>query len=210
MNVKVIGYDLKSLQVELNQGEQFYCERGAIIYYEDGIDVKPEVLGQAGIGGLLKRAVSGESLVQLVMQNNTFQAKKLMIAGRSGLLPLDLKQMGGGIICRAGYYIASSTRVTFDFKLSLGSFIGGTGPVMQKIMGECTVFMDSLGSAVRLDLKNGEGINVDEKSFVCMDLGMEGKLTSNFSFRGLAGGEGLNMFHLAGPGTVYLNSVNVK
>lgn len=210
MNVKVIGYDLKSLQVELQRGELFFCERGAIIYYEDGIEAKAEMLGNGGIGGLLKRTLSGESMIQLTLQNNGHETKKLMVAGRSGLLPLDLRQMGGGIICRAGYYIGSSARVDFDFKLSLGSFIGGTGPVMQKIQGACTVFMDSVGSAVKLDLKAGEGINVDEKSFVCAEIGMESRLTSNYSLRGLVGGEGFNTFHITGPGTVYLNSVNIK
>lgn len=210
MNVKVIGYDLKSLQVELARSEQFFCERGALIYYEDGIDVKAEMLGSGGIGGLLKRAVSGESLVQLVLQNTAADTKKLMLAGRSGMLPLDLKTMNGGLVCRAGYYIASSAKVDFDFKLSLGSFIGGTGPVMQKITGACTVFMDSIGTAVRLDLKAGDGISVDEKSFVCMSAGMEGGMSSNYSLQSLVGGEGLNMFHVKGPGTIYLNSVNIK
>lgn len=209
MNVKSIGYDLKSLQVELAASEHFFCERGALIYYEDGIEVKPEMLGNTGIGGLIKRAVSGESLVQLTLQNKTPGIKKLMVAGRLGMLPLDLRQMGGGIICRGGYYIASSAKVDFDFKLSLGSFIGGTGPALQKITGGCTVFMDSMGAPVKLDLAAGEGINVDEKSFVCAAITMESRLNYNYSLRGMAGGEGLNIFHITGPGTVYLNSVNM-
>lgn len=209
MNAKVIGYDLKSLQVELAPGEQFYCERGGLIYFDDGISASPEVLGSGGIGGLLKRAVSGESIIQLTLRNNSSETKKLMLAGRSGMQPVDLRQTGGGVICRAGYYIASSSKVDFDFKLSLGSFIGGTGPVMQKIRGACTVFLDSLGTAIRLDLKTGQGINVDEKSFVCASIDMESRLTSNYSLRGHVGGEGFNMFHITGPGTVYLNSVNI-
>lgn len=210
MNVKVIGYDLKSLQVEVSPRETFFCERGALIYYEDGIDVKSELLGSSGIGGLLKRAVSGESLIHLTLQNNGHDTKKLMVAGRSGLLPLDLRQMGGGILCRAGYYIGSSAKVDFDFKISLGSFIGGTGPVMQKILGNCTVFMDSLGTAVKLELKPGEGVSVDEKSFVCAEIGLESRLSSNYSLRGLVGGEGINMLHFTGPGTLYINSVNIS
>lgn len=210
MNVKVIGYDLKSLQVELLPNEHFFCERGALIYYEDGIEVKAEVLGSGGIGGLLKRAVSGESLVQLALNNSTTDNKKLMVAGRSGLLPMDLKTLGGGIICRAGYYIASSAKVDFDFKLSLGSFIGGMGPIMQKIRGDCTVFMDSIGTAIKLDLKHGETIHVDEKSFVCMGINMEGQFGSSYSVKGLIGGEGWNMFRITGPGVVYVNSVNIK
>lgn len=210
MNVKVIGYDLKSLQVDLAPGEQFFCERGAMIYYEDGIEAQPEVLGSGGIGGLLKRAVSGESIVQLTLRNNSPETRRVMLGGRSGMLPLDLRQMGGGIICRAGYYIGSSARVDFDFKLSLGSFIGGTGPVMQKLRGSCTAFLDSLGTAIRIDLKAGDGINVDEKSFVCASIGLESRLNSNYSLRGLVAGEGFNMFHITGPGTVYLNAVNIS
>ena len=168
------------------------------------------MLGNSGIGGLLKRAVSGESLVQMILQNNAHDAKKVMLAGRLGMLPIDLKTMGGGLVCRAGYYIASTARVDFDFKLSLGSFIGGTGPALQKIRGHCTVFMDSIGTAVKLDLKSGDGVTVDEKSFICMAAGMEGQMTSNYSLRGLVGGEGLNMLHVRGPGVLYLNSVNIK
>ena len=210
MNVKAIGYDLKSLEIILAPGEQFFCERGALIYYEDGIEAKGEMLGSGGIGGLLKRAVSGESLVQVTLQNNAHDARKAMLAGRLGLLPIDLKTMGGGLVSRAGYYIASTARVDFDFKLSLGSFIGGTGPALQKIRGNCTVFMDSIGTAVRLDLKHGDGVTVDEKSFLCMAAGMEGQMTSNYSLRGIVGGEGLNMLHVKGPGILYLNSVNLR
>ncbi len=209
MNVKVIGYDLKSLQVELLRGETFFCERGALIYYEDGLEVGLDALG-SGIGGLLKRAVSGESMVQVTMRNNTSDAKKLMVAGRSGMLPIDLRTMVGGLICRSGYYIASSAKVDFDFKLSLGSFLGGTGLVMQKIIGNCTVFMDSLGTAIKLGLKPGETIHVDEKSFVCASAAMQNQMTSSFSGRGFIGGEGLSMFRVSGPGTVYVNSVNIN
>jgi uncharacterized protein (AIM24 family) len=189
--------------------ERFFCERGALIYYEDGIEVKLDVLG-SGIGGLLKRAVSGESLVQVEIQNVSPSPRKLMVAGRSGILPLDLKILDGGIICRSGYYIASSAKVEFDFKLSLGSLIGGIGSVMQKIRGNCTVFMDSIGTAIKLDLKYGEVVHVDEKSFVCMGINMESQISSDYSARSLIGGEGFNMFRISGPGTVYVNSVNFK
>lgn len=209
MQVKSIGYDLKSLQVELSPGEQFYCERGALIYYEEGIQVKVDILG-GGLGGMLKRVVSGESLVQVSLLNGAPAAKKLMVAGKVGLLPIDLRQSGGSIISRGGYYIASSGKVDFDFKLSLSSFIGGTGLAMQKISGACTVFVDCIGSPVKLELKQGDVVNVDEKSFVCMDGHMYGQFSSNFSGGAFVGGEGLNTFRIAGPGTVYLNSVNIR
>lgn len=209
MNVKVIGCDLKSLRVELAHRETFFCERGALIYYEDGIEVAIDVRG-SGIGGALKRAITRVRLVPLTLRNASANLRKLMLAGCSGMLPLDLRAMGSGVICRGGYYIASSAKVDFDFKLNLGSFLGGTGLVMQKIMGLGTVFMDSLGSAVRLDLKAAESIHVDEKSFVCASVAMQAQMSASFSGRGFVSGEGLSMFKVTGPGTVYVNSVNAR
>ena len=209
MNCKAIGYDMKSLQVELQHGETFYCERGAIIYYEDGLNVKLNLL-EAGIGNLLKRAMSGESPAHLEINNNSGRMRKLMVAGKVGLLPLDLKAWPGGIVCRGGYYIASTGKVDFDFKLSLSSFIGGTGPAFQKLNGTCTVFLDSIGSSFSVELGVGEMINVDEKSFICMSASMQQSLKSNFSLKNMVGGEGLNMFQVSGPGTIYMNSVNLR
>ena len=154
MNCKVIGYDLKSLQVDLQHGETFFCERGAIIYYEDGLQVKLNIL-DAGIGNLLKRAMSGESPAHLEINNPSGRSRKLMVAGKSGLLPLDMKSWPGGIVCRSGYYVASTGKVDFDFKLSLSSFIGGTGGTFQKLNGSCTVFLDSIGTAFPLELAAG-------------------------------------------------------
>ena len=209
MNGKVIGYDLRSLQVELPPGDRFFCERGSLIYYEDGITAEVNILGGGGLGGLLKRVISGESLIQTELVNKSNATKKLMVAGRMGLLSLNLAEMGGGIICRAGYYVASANLMDFDFKISLGSYIGGLGAFMQKIRGTGTLFMDSIGTAVRLDLAAGQKIFVDEKSFVCMGINMGGQFGSNYSIKGLLGGEGFNMFQITGPGIVYLNSVNL-
>jgi uncharacterized protein (AIM24 family) len=209
MNVKAVGYDLKSLQVDLQPGETFFCERGAIIYYEEGIQTKLDILG-SGIGGLLKRSLSGESLAQIEMHNTTNSVRKAMVAGKMGLLPIDLKQYGGGIICRSGYYIASSAKVNFDFKLDVHSFIGGTGLFMQKITGNCTVFLDSIGSPISIAIAAGQSYNIDEKSFICMGINMQNQLSSNISVRNLVGGEGLNMFKVTGPGVVYVNSTNIK
>jgi uncharacterized protein (AIM24 family) len=59
MNCKFIGYDLKCLEVTLNPGEQFYGERGSLIYLEKGIERDMKVL-QNGVWGMVKRGVSGE------------------------------------------------------------------------------------------------------------------------------------------------------
>jgi uncharacterized protein (AIM24 family) len=51
MNCKVAGYDFKSLEVPLESFETFYCEKGAIIYHEEGIENKVSIMDK-GLTGL--------------------------------------------------------------------------------------------------------------------------------------------------------------
>ena len=209
MNVKLVGHDLNCLHIELAQNEQFFCEKGAIIYYEEGINSSLKVLDN-GVMGMIKRKLSGESIFMMELRNTSATIKKLVLAGRLGLLPVNLKNMNGGIICRGGKYVASSDKVDIDFKLNMTSLIGGTGLIMQKITGHCTVFLDAIGSPITLDLKAGDAVLVDEKSFICMSAHMQNQASPHFSGANMLGGEGLSMLRIAGPGTVYLNSVNTS
>jgi uncharacterized protein (AIM24 family) len=207
MNCKIIGYDLKSLEVELQSAESFFCEKGAIIYHEGGIEKNVKVLNK-GLANVLKRAVSGESVFLVELTNRLHKPQKLMIAGKMGLLPVDLKQFPNGVISRKGYYVASSTELDIDFSLNLSSMIGGTGLVMQKISGNGTVFLDAFGSAILLNVAHGDTMYVDEKSFICMDANAQNRRESGFSGKGFLAGEGISMFRIHGPAQVYVNSVN--
>lgn len=207
MNCKIVGYDFKSLEVELQARENFYCEKGAIIYHEGGIDKNIKVLGKGVVGGL-KRMISGESLFLVELTNQIHKPQKLMIAGKSGLLAIDLKGFPNGIICRKGYYVASSKELNIDFSLNLSSLLSGTGLIMQKLSGSGTVFLDSFGSAILLNVAANDSVYVDEKSFICIDANAQSRIESAFSGKGLLGGEGLSMFRIHGPASVYINSVN--
>ncbi|SEW52117.1 AIM24 family protein [Chitinophaga arvensicola] len=207
MNVKLIGHDFKCLQVELSRQEKFFCEKGALIYYEEGITATTNVFDK-GVAGLIKRKLTGESIFQVELCNNHPDNKKLALAGKVGLLPVNLKQLSNGIVCRAGAYVASSDKIDIDVKMNLSSLIGGTGLIMQKITGFCTVFLDVMGSPITLDLTAGQTVFVDEKSFICMNAEMVNRMSSHFSGNNLLGGEGLSMLKITGPGTVYVTSVN--
>ncbi|MDR1666674.1 MAG: AIM24 family protein [Bacteroidales bacterium] len=209
MNCKIIGYDFKSLEVQLQPSERFFCERGALIYHEGDIEKKLKVIDK-GITGILKRTLSGESMFLVELLNTSSSVRKLMVAGKMGLLPIDMKLFPNGIICRKGFYVASTQEADIDFSLNMSSFVSGTGLVMQKISGGGTVFLDSVGSAICLDVGYGDTIFVDEKSFLCMDGNAQHQLSSSFSGKGFLGGEGLSMFQIKGIAKVYVNSVNVR
>ncbi|MDR1169867.1 MAG: AIM24 family protein [Prevotellaceae bacterium] len=209
MNCKIVGYDYKSLEVELNPSESFFCEKGALVYHENGIEKDVRVIDK-GLGGMLKRKISGESIFLVELNNRSGAAKKMLISGKMGLIPVDLKLFGGEIICRAGYYVASNRNVDVNFSLNLSSLISDMQLAMQKISGDATVFLDSVGSAIRLDVKAESSVYVDEKHFICINAGSIGNLQSTFSARGFLGGEGLSMYHITGPATVYVSTQQTK
>jgi len=207
MNCKIVGYDFKSLEVLLEQGDAFFCERGAIVYHEDGIEKNVKVVDK-GLTGLIKRKLSGESIFLVELNNRANIPKKLLVAGKMGMLPVDLSQFGGEIICRAGYYIASSKNVDIDFSLNLSSLISNSTLILQKISGAGTVFLDSVGSSVFIDVKAGTSVYVDEKHFLCINAGAINQLNSTFSGRGFLAGEGLSMYQISGPAKVYVTTQN--
>ena len=209
MNIKLIGYDLKCLEIVLNPGEQFFAERGSLIYLEKGIEREMKVL-QNGVWGMLKRVMSGESLILVVYKNLSRDPKKMVIAGKGGMVTVNLAEMEGGILCKKGYYVASSQQVDVDFKISLGSLFSGLGLVLQKITGNGTVFLDSIGSPTRIDLQYGQTIQVDEGSLICTSLGLEGRIQSSMSASNIFSGEGFSLVEISGPGIVYINSVNLR
>jgi uncharacterized protein (AIM24 family) len=133
----------------------------------------------------------------------------MLIAGKLGLFPVDLRSFGGEIVCRSGCYVASNRNVDVSFSLNLSSLISNLQLTLQKISGDATVFLDTVGSAVRLDVKAGSSVYVDEKHFICINGSSTGNLQSTFSAKGFFGGEGLSMYHITGPSTVYVSTQKI-
>ena len=88
MNCKIIGYEYKTLEVQLSPGESFYAERGSIVYVEEGLQREVEFNGSNSkgglgniIGGVLKSALSGESILIIRFTNPTTLTKKMVLSG---------------------------------------------------------------------------------------------------------------------------------
>ena len=151
MNCKIIGYEYKTLEVHLLPGETFYAERGSIVYVEEGLQRDVEFNGgnSSGgfgeiLGGVLKTALSGESILVIRFTNMTNMPKNMVLSGSCcSLVPVKLE--GENLICRRGHYVASTRKVSLNLNLNLQGIFGGIG-LFQKIDGTATVFLDSLGS----------------------------------------------------------------
>lgn len=212
MNCKIVGYEYKTLEVTLSPGESFYAERGSIVWVDEALQRDAEWNGgRSGgglgnlIGGVLKSALSGESVLIIHFYNPSNTEKKMVLSGSlCALVPIRLQ--GENMICRCGHYVASTNKVSLNLNLNLQGLLGGVG-LFQKVEGNTTVFLDSLGSPIEKILSKGETIEVDENHIVALQGFQSGQIQAGWSFGNVLRGEGLSLMRLTGPGKVYLSPI---
>ncbi len=202
MDCKLVGQFVQHLVVTLEPGEDFFTEKGSLIYMDAGVEKELNFNG-GGIGRILGARFSGESMFIIRLYNRSSRPRKIVIGSNCGLLPVKLQ--GETMICHKGVYVASSQKVTVTTKLSISGLTGGMGLVLQKIQGVATVFLDAIGQPITINLQYGETIEVDENHIIALVNITEGQMQSNWSLGNVMGGEGLSMLRITGPGTVYLS-----
>lgn len=193
---------MQHLAVTLLPGEDFYAEKGSVIYLEAGVEKELSFNG-TGLTRILGAKLSGESLFILRLRNVTGMPRKVVIGSHYGLLPVKIN--GETMMCHRGSYVASNNRVDVTTKLSISGLTGGMGLLLQKIQGCSTVFLDTMGTPITVELRPGEIIEVDEDHIIALQNITDSQMHSNWSLGNLLGGEGLSMMRITGPGTVYLS-----
>ena len=214
MNCKIVGYEYKTLEVVLSPGESFYAERGSIVYVDEALQRDTEWNGGGSrnglgnmIGGVLRSALSGESVLIIHFYNPTSTDKKMVLSGSMcSLVPIRLQ--GENLICRRGHYIGSSDKVRLNLNLNLQGLLGGVG-LFQKVDGNATVFLDSLGTPIEKVLANGETIEVDENHIVALQGFQTSQIQAGWSFGNVLRGEGLSLMKITGAGKIYLSPVSM-
>lgn len=202
MNCKLIGQFVQHLEVTLDPGEDFFTEKGSLIYLESGVE-KDLSFNGSGLRRIIGAKLSGESLFILRLDNTTNVPRRIAIGSRYGILPVKLENET--LICHRGVYIGSNNRVEVSAKLSIAGLTGGMGLVLQKISGNSTVFLDTKGTPITLSLEPGQTLEIDEDHIIALKNIPESRIQSNWSLGNLLGGEGLSMLRVSGPGTIYLS-----
>ena len=226
MAMDVVDYEIKGsemqfVEVELDPGEAAIGEAGSMMFMDAGITMDT-VLGDGSAqpGGLLgkllgagKRLVTGESLFTTVYGNGSTLKQRVAFAAPypGKILPMDLRQLGGSLICQKDAFLCAARGVSlgiyFQRKLSVG-FFGGEGFIMQRLDGDGLAFVHAGGTVVRRELAPGQTLLVDTGCLVAMtpqvnfEIQFVGKVKT-----ALFGGEGLFFAKVSGPGTVWLQSL---
>ncbi len=227
MAMDVVDYEIKGsemqfVEIELDPGEAAVGEAGSMMFMDAGIAMDTVFGdGRSNAGGGLfgkllgagKRLVTGESLFTTVYTNNASLKQRVAFAAPypGKILPMDLRQLGGTLICQKDAFLCAARGVAlgihFQQKLGVG-FFGGEGFIMQKLEGDGLAFVHAGGTLAKRELQPGQTLLVDTGCLVA--------LTPNVNFEiqyvgkiktALFGGEGLFFAKVSGPGTVWLQSL---
>ena len=226
MAMDVVDYDIRGsemqfVEIELDPGEAAVGEAGSMMFMDAGITMDTvfgDGSGQQGgfFGKLLgagKRLITGESLFTTVYTNTGPGKQRVAFAAPypGKVLPMDLNQLGGTLICQKDAFLCAARGVSLGIaiqqKLSTG-FFGGEGFIMQKLEGNGLAFVHAGGTVVRRELQAGQTLLVDTGCVVAytpsvnFEIQYVGKIKT-----ALFGGEGLFFAKMTGPGTVWLQSL---
>jgi uncharacterized protein (TIGR00266 family) len=210
MEYKIIGTTMQALILELDPGETVYSESGGMSWMSSNIEMKTGGRG-GGVGGVLKRAVSGEALF---LVDYTSQGGKGIVAFASDfpgkIVPIPLAQ-GQSMICQKTAFLCAEKTVDLDiyFRKRLGAgLFGGEGFILQKLTGPGVAFVALDGEIVEITLTPNQMIKVDTGHIAMYEPSVNFDIQAIKGFTNiLFAGEGLFLATLRGPGRVWLQTM---
>ncbi|MCH7667998.1 MAG: TIGR00266 family protein [Acidobacteria bacterium] len=220
VDYKIYGDDLQFVEIELDPGETVIAEAGSMMYLTEGITFETKMGDgsepEKGFFGKLKdagkRALTGESIFITHFTNNGGGKQHAAFAAPypGKIVPVDLAQSGGKLICQKDAFLAAAlgTKIDIVFNRKIGTgLFGGEGFILQSISGDGLAFLHAGGTIIERRLM-GEKLRVDTGCLVAFEPTVEyaieraGNLKSQFF-----GGEGLFLATLQGTGRVWLQSL---
>lgn len=211
MKYYIEGDNLPVVRFELEEGEGLISQAGGRAWIKG--DIKTETISGGGVGKMLGRMFSGESLFL-----SSYKAKspsEIVFASDfpGSIYALDLAE-GQSIIAQKKAFLCADQGVDlsiyFRKKLGTGLF-GGEGFIMQKITGPGKVFLEIDGHCQEYILNVGEKIVMDTGSLAMMDSTCEMSIEQVEGMKNiLFGGEGLFNTVVEGPGKVLVQSMPIQ
>ena len=208
MEAKVREGHAPAVVVALEPGERLTSEAGAMMFISGDVTMDVEMPG--GVAEGLKRALlAGESMFLA-----TYTARGAGAVGLCGPFPGSIRQheLDGEIICEKHAYLGHFGEVEISSALAqrmgMGIMGGGEGFFLQRLEGKGTVWLHGGGDFVDFDLAPGQTLVVDTGCMVMVEPSVqyEVKMQSGLK-QALAGGEGLFLVHMTGPGHVTLQTL---
>ena len=211
MNYSIEGEPLPVVICNLEAGETMITESGAMSWMSPNMQM--ETTSGGGIGKMLGRAFSGESLF---LNRYTAMGGVGTIAFASSF-PGSIRAFqiapGQDIVAQKSAFLASSASVelsTFFQKRVASGFFGGEGFIMQRLSGNGIAFLEFDGYVKEYELGAGQQIVIDTGYLAAMSSTCSVDIRTVPGVKNmLFGGEGIFNTVVTGPGKIWLQSMPV-
>ncbi|MCL1984616.1 MAG: TIGR00266 family protein [Methanomassiliicoccaceae archaeon] len=210
MKYTITGSNLQFANIELEQGEEFFSQAGAMKYMTGNMTMEAKAKG--GVMKSIGRMFMGESLFLVKYTVNGGKG----IVGIGGNAPgkiLDINLNEGTWIAQKTAYLGGEAGVNLEvtFQKKLGAiFFGGEGFILQKISGSGMAFLESCGDLITVDLAPGQMYKVSTSHAVAWQESVKYDIAAAGGIKtALFGGEGLFVTTLTGPGKVIIQSMTI-
>ena len=211
MRYSIEGEPLPVVICTLDAGETMITESGAMSWMTP--NMKMETTSNGGVGKMLGRMFSGESMFQ---NRYTAQGGEGMIAFASSF-PGSIRAFeiapGQEIVAQKKAFLASSSGVELSvfFQKKIGSgLVGGEGFIMQKLSGQGMAFLEFDGFVKEYDLQAGQQMIIDTGYLAAMSTTCQMDVQTVPGLKNaIFGGEGIFNTVITGPGHLWLQTMPV-
>ena len=212
MQFSIEGEPLPVVICTLDAGETMITEKGAMSWMTS--NMKMETSSNGGVGKMLGRAFSGESMFQ---NRYTAEGGSGMIAFASSF-PGSIRSFeiapGNEIIAQKSAFLAStaSVELSVHFQKKLGAgLVGGEGFIMQRLSGNGVVFLEFDGYIKEYELQPGQQMIVDTGYLAAMTASCTMDVQTVPGLKNmLFGGEGIFNTVVTGPGKIVLQTMPIN
>ncbi|GMA56076.1 uncharacterized protein (TIGR00266 family) [Alicyclobacillus sacchari] len=210
MEYRIHGTTMQTLEVHLRAGESVFSEAGCLLSMTPGTHMETKSPG--GIGGMFRRAFSGNSLFLNYFRAAREESVVQFTTRMPGhILPLSLRNYGR-VIAQRHAFLCAEEQIDFGIEatLNIGRFLGGNGLVFTYLDGDGTSFLSIDGEVIERDLARGESLLVHPGHIAAFTSSIDYRVqvmqgVSNMLF----GGDGVFLVQLTGPGRVWMHSLTI-
>ena len=209
MQYRIEGTTLPVVTITLSPGQRIYSSSGGMSWMTQAVEMETNSGG--GLGRMVKRALSGESLFVVDYYVDRGVGEVAFSAEFPGkILDLDLAD-GQSVIVQKDSFLCAEKSVELDlhFRKRLGAgLFGGEGFMLQRLTGPGRAFVNFDGDILVKELQPGELLRVDTGHVAMFEPTVDFDVEIVRGFKNiLLGGEGLFLATLRGPGKAYLQTM---
>ncbi|MBQ9088133.1 MAG: TIGR00266 family protein [Lentisphaeria bacterium] len=218
---EIYGGDLQFITFKLNKKQCLIAQPGAMTYMDENVEMttscddgsNPDAGFWELLGSAAARFLAGESffLTHFSGKNSDSYGEVSFSSPYPGkIVPVNLKEHNSAILCQRSAFLAASagTKIKIAFATNFGSgLFGGTGFILQHLVGNGMAFIHSCGEIKELKLEN-QTIRVNPGCIVAFDESIKynitpaGDLTTMFY-----GTRSVFLATLSGTGSVWIQSM---